>query len=71
MKARPIMANACDMRWCMRWCAQLDAIATALPEPASLSKLSPVEFEKDDDSNFHMDFITACSNLRASNYRCV
>lgn len=23
---------------------------------------------KDDDSNFHMDFIVACSNLRASNY---
>jgi ubiquitin-activating enzyme E1 len=46
----------------------LDAIAAALPPPASLAKLHPVEFEKDDDSNFHMDFITACSNLRASNY---
>ena len=55
---------------CLGVRAQLDAIATALPEPAGLSKLCPVEFEKDDDSNFHMDFITACSNLRASNYRC-
>lgn len=27
-----------------------------------------VEFEKDDDANYHMDFITACSNLRAANY---
>jgi ubiquitin-activating enzyme E1 len=27
------------------------------------------EFEKDDDKNFHIDFITACSNLRAINYR--
>lgn len=27
-----------------------------------------IEFEKDDDSNFHMDFITAASNLRATNY---
>eukprot|EP01130_Rhizamoeba_saxonica_P004395 TRINITY_DN1799_c0_g3_i1.p1 TRINITY_DN1799_c0_g3~~TRINITY_DN1799_c0_g3_i1.p1 ORF type:complete len:1047 (-),score=255.67 TRINITY_DN1799_c0_g3_i1:38-3178(-) len=26
------------------------------------------EFEKDDDSNHHIDFITACSNLRAINY---
>ncbi len=31
-------------------------------------RLNPVEFEKDDDSNFHMEFITACSNLRAENY---
>ncbi|XP_033745969.1 LOW QUALITY PROTEIN: ubiquitin-like modifier-activating enzyme 1 [Pecten maximus] len=32
------------------------------------SKLVPIEFEKDDDTNFHMDFIVACSNLRAENY---
>jgi ubiquitin-activating enzyme E1 len=31
-------------------------------------KLKPVEFEKDDDENLHMDFVTACSNLRAENY---
>jgi ubiquitin-activating enzyme E1 len=31
-------------------------------------KLNPIDFEKDDDSNFHMDFIVACSNLRAENY---
>lgn len=31
-------------------------------------KLNPIEFEKDDDTNFHMDFIVACSNLRAENY---
>lgn len=30
--------------------------------------LTALEFEKDDDSNFHMDFIVAASNLRASNY---
>lgn len=28
----------------------------------------PADFEKDDDSNFHIDFITACSNMRAWNY---
>lgn len=47
---------------------QLDAIASSLSDVSSLTKLMPVEFEKDDDSNFHMDFITACSNLRACNY---
>jgi ubiquitin-activating enzyme E1 len=26
------------------------------------------EFEKDDDSNFHMDYIAATANLRAENY---
>ncbi|XP_072037790.1 LOW QUALITY PROTEIN: ubiquitin-like modifier-activating enzyme 6 [Amphiura filiformis] len=30
--------------------------------------LLPVEFEKDDDSNGHIDFITSASNLRASMY---
>ncbi|KAI0796316.1 ubiquitin activating enzyme [Irpex lacteus] len=41
-----------------------------LPSPSSLVgyRLNPVEFEKDDDTNYHIDFITAASNLRASNY---
>lgn len=29
----------------------------------------PTEFEKDDDTNHHIDFIHAASNLRANNYR--
>jgi ubiquitin-activating enzyme E1 len=28
-----------------------------------------IEFEKDDDTNFHIDFIHAAANLRARNYR--
>lgn len=32
-------------------------------------KISPLEFEKDDDTNLHMDFIVAASNLRAANYK--
>ncbi|CAK7220978.1 E1 ubiquitin-activating protein [Sporothrix bragantina] len=42
-----------------------------IPKPSSLAgfKLTPVEFEKDDDTNFHIDFITAASNLRAENYK--
>jgi hypothetical protein len=41
-----------------------------LPSPSSLAgyRLTPVEFEKDDDTNHHIDFITAASNLRAMNY---
>lgn len=31
--------------------------------------LFPAEFEKDDDSNYHIDFIHAASNLRARNYK--
>jgi hypothetical protein len=31
-------------------------------------RLHPAEFEKDDDTNFHIAFITYCSNLRARNY---
>jgi len=43
---------------------------TQLPAPSSLAgyRLTPVEFEKDDDTNYHIDFITAASNLRAMNY---
>lgn len=37
--------------------------------PLNGLKITPLEFEKDDDSNFHMDFIVACSNLRAANYK--
>jgi len=31
--------------------------------------LVPIEFEKDDNTNYHIQFITACSNLRARNYK--
>ncbi|XP_048741886.2 ubiquitin-like modifier-activating enzyme 1 isoform X2 [Ostrea edulis] len=37
-------------------------------EKVKTMKLIPIEFEKDDDTNFHMDFIVATSNLRAENY---
>ena len=31
-------------------------------------KVTSLEFEKDDDTNHHMDFIVACSNPQAFNY---
>ncbi|KAI8087746.1 ubiquitin-activating emzyme E1 [Gilbertella persicaria] len=48
----------------------LDELISKLPSPSSVGnfRLQPAEFEKDDDSNHHIDFITAASNLRAMNY---
>jgi len=31
-------------------------------------KMAPLEFEKDDPTNFHVAYTTACANLRARNY---
>lgn len=28
----------------------------------------PADFEKDDDLNFHISFVTSCANLRCDNY---
>ena len=49
---------------------ELSVLAKSLPAPSTFAglRLNPIEFEKDDDSNHHIDFITATSNLRASNY---
>lgn len=50
---------------------ELQKLISSLPSPNELAgfQLQPVDFEKDDDSNHHIDFITACSNLRAANYK--
>eukprot|EP01006_Ploeotia_vitrea_P033261 TRINITY_DN65408_c0_g1_i2.p1 TRINITY_DN65408_c0_g1~~TRINITY_DN65408_c0_g1_i2.p1 ORF type:complete len:769 (+),score=121.28 TRINITY_DN65408_c0_g1_i2:784-3090(+) len=49
------------------------AILGLLPAATALSgekfKMNPIEFEKDDDTNYHMTFIAACANLRARNYK--
>jgi len=49
---------------------ELDSVIEALKQtPHSPDSAQfPAEFEKDVDSNFHIDFITAASNLRATNY---
>lgn len=41
-----------------------------LPKPDWFKgrQLASQEFEKDDDTNFHVDFISSASNLRAQNY---
>ena len=49
---------------------ELERVVTAIPSVAQHKglKVTALDFEKDDDSNHHMDFIVACSNLRAFNY---
>ncbi|KAJ7675624.1 ubiquitin activating enzyme [Mycena polygramma] len=49
---------------------QLATLLAKLPEPSTLAgyRLNAVDFEKDDDTNHHIDFIAAASNLRAMNY---
>lgn len=48
---------------------RLSLIKDELPAPETVKlSINPIEFEKDDDTNFHMDFVVAASNLRASNY---
>lgn len=49
----------------------LGDVAATLPSPSTLAgyRLIPAEFEKDDDTNHHIDFINAASNLRATNYQ--
>ncbi|XP_029466459.1 ubiquitin-like modifier-activating enzyme 1 [Rhinatrema bivittatum] len=50
--------------------SRLEELKNTLPSPETLAgfKMFPIHFEKDDDTNFHMDFIVAASNLRAENY---
>ncbi|CAL8337296.1 unnamed protein product [Lota lota] len=51
--------------------ARLEQLKEELCSPSlkgPAMQMHPVEFEKDDDSNFHMDYIVAASNLRAENY---
>lgn len=43
-------------------------VALAKPQVAKAKLLTPIDFEKDDDTNHHMEFIAAASNLRATNY---
>jgi ubiquitin-activating enzyme E1 len=47
---------------------QIDELIVKLRALNAATPITPIEFEKDDDRNMHMDFIVACSNLRAENY---
>ncbi|CAE7708531.1 UBA1 [Symbiodinium microadriaticum] len=45
--------------------SMLDELAAISPDGV---EAQPADFEKDLDQNFHIDFVAAASNLRASNY---
>jgi len=49
---------------------QLDTLIATLEARQQFEglRITPIEFEKDDDTNLHMDFIVAASNSRAINY---
>lgn len=49
----------------------IEELKASIPAPSEFKDLTLkiIEFEKDDDTNFHMDFIVAASNSRASNYQ--
>lgn len=46
-------------------------LITLLPNVQDLQNVNvmPIEFEKDDDTNHHIDFVMCVSNLRATNYK--
>ncbi|KAJ8620630.1 hypothetical protein MRB53_029159 [Persea americana] len=46
--------------------SQLEICAKKLPPGF---RMNPIQFEKDDDTNFHMDLIAGLANMRARNYR--
>ncbi|KAL0232794.1 hypothetical protein GEMRC1_011541 [Eukaryota sp. GEM-RC1] len=48
----------------------VDELISSIPNHQSLTNISisPVDLDKDKDELGHMDLITACSNLRATNY---
>ena len=50
--------------------AELDGLTSVLKsvDTAKLTLATAHDFEKDDDSNFHIDFLTSATNLRAWNF---
>ncbi|GBG84988.1 hypothetical protein CBR_g39452 [Chara braunii] len=47
-----------------------ERILKEMPSPASLAgyRLTPVDYDKDDERNLHVEFVSAAANLRALNY---
>ena len=52
---------------------QIEAVQLQLAKyrPTSESMMNPIDFEKDDPTNYHMDFVAGASNLRAECYDIV
>merc|ERR1711976_75795 len=63
-QAQPEEAGEDDADTIKRLEEQLEELQTKVTK----DQFCPAEFEKDDDKNFHIDFINASANLRATNY---
>lgn len=63
--AKDAPAETCDDD--EQYIASMEGKLSSMPPPAkkSFKQLNIVDFEKDDDNNFHIDFIHAAANLRA------
>eukprot|EP00197_Chlamydomonas_leiostraca_P014632 CAMPEP_0202866272 /NCGR_PEP_ID=MMETSP1391-20130828/7292_1 /ASSEMBLY_ACC=CAM_ASM_000867 /TAXON_ID=1034604 /ORGANISM="Chlamydomonas leiostraca, Strain SAG 11-49" /LENGTH=1026 /DNA_ID=CAMNT_0049546205 /DNA_START=133 /DNA_END=3213 /DNA_ORIENTATION=+ len=48
--------------------ALVEKLEGARPALKDGYRLAPIQFEKDDDTNFHMDLIAGLANMRARNY---
>lgn len=62
---KPAVVNPDDECAVGEMLAALDDTRESLPKGY---RLTPIQFEKDDDSNFHVDLITGLANMRARNY---
>lgn len=64
-----IMIDTTSVKQTSRTADQLEAEFVQSVKSETISQLKVEEFEKDDDRNFHVDFIYSCANVRAMNYR--
>ncbi|KAL2631033.1 hypothetical protein R1flu_015719 [Riccia fluitans] len=67
------MGNQRNMRHGAEDTAAVDAcekLLQELPTPATLAgyRLTPIDFQKDDERNFHAEFVATAASLRACNY---
>jgi ubiquitin-activating enzyme E1 len=67
MANQPVVAEAApeDEEVIASLTKELDVLQASVKKEG----FTPADFEKDDDTNFHIDFINAASNLRAVNYQ--
>mmetsp|Transcript_13609 Transcript_13609/g.20625 ORF Transcript_13609/g.20625 Transcript_13609/m.20625 type:complete len:278 (-) Transcript_13609:45-878(-) len=52
----------------MRWIAEMREVLSKTEHVSDCQPLNLIEFEKDDPTNYHVEFITSASNLRARAY---
>ena len=66
-QTEPVLSDTNAIEECIHYLTRLTSSGSA-PIPKNQLIMQPNKFEKDDDSNFHINFIAAASNLRAKMY---